>query len=40
VAVIHSLLPHKPRGLARVDDWRVINGIFYVLRTARRGAIR
>src|ERR1700758_338510 len=25
--------PHKPRGGARGDDRRVINGIFYVLRT-------
>ncbi|MBN8957012.1 MAG: IS5 family transposase, partial [Rhizobiales bacterium] len=25
--------PNKPRGVARVDDRRVINGIFYVLRT-------
>ena len=26
-------MPNKPRGVARVDDRRVINGIFYVLRT-------
>lgn len=32
-AVIRPLLPNKPRGVARVDDRRVINGIFYVLRT-------
>ena len=31
--VIEPLLPNKPRGVARVDDRRVINGIFYVLRT-------
>lgn len=31
--VIEPLLPDKPRGVARVDDRRVINGIFYVLRT-------
>jgi transposase len=31
--VISPLLPNKPRGVARVDDRRVINGIFYVLRT-------
>ena len=37
--LIEPLLPNKPRGVARVDDRRVINGIFYVLRTARRGAI-
>jgi transposase len=32
-AIIRLLLPNKPRGVARVDDRRVINGIFYVLRT-------
>jgi transposase len=31
--LIEPLLPNKPRGMARVDDRRVINGIFYVLRT-------
>jgi transposase len=31
--LIQPLLPDKPRGVARVDDRRVINGIFYVLRT-------
>src|SRR6201747_2874192 len=31
--VIGRMLPNKPRGVARVDDRRVINGIFYVLRT-------
>jgi transposase len=31
--LIKPLLPNKPRGVARVDDQRVINGIFYVLRT-------
>jgi transposase len=31
--IIAPLLPHKPRGVARVDDRRVLNGIFYVLRT-------
>jgi transposase len=30
---IRPLLPNKPRGVARVNDRRVINGIFYVLRT-------
>ena len=33
MAIIAPLLPNKPRGVARVDDRRVINGIFYVLRT-------
>jgi len=32
-AIISPLLPNKPRGVARVDDRRVVNGIFYVLRT-------
>jgi transposase len=32
-AIIAPLLPNKPRGVARVDDRRVIDGIFYILRT-------
>lgn len=32
-ALIKPLLPNKSRGVARVDDRRVLNGIFYVLRT-------
>lgn len=31
--LVEPLLPNKPRRVARVDDRRVINGIFYVLRT-------
>ena len=31
--LINSVLPNKSRGVKRVDDRRVINGIFYVLRT-------
>lgn len=31
--LVEPLLPNKPRGIARVDDRRVINGIFYVLWT-------
>ena len=31
--LIKALLPNKPRGVARVSDRRVLNGIFYVLRT-------
>lgn len=31
--VIAPLLPNKPRGVARTDDRRVLNGIFYILRT-------
>ena len=30
---IKELLPNKPRGVKRVDDRRVINGILYALRT-------
>ena len=30
---IQPLLPNKPRGVARVDDRRVLNGIFYILRS-------
>ena len=32
-SVIAPLLPNKPRGVPRVDDRRVVNGIFYILRT-------
>ena len=31
--VINSMLPNKPRGIPRVDDRRVLNGIFWVLRS-------
>jgi len=31
--VMAPLLPNKPRGVPRVDDRRVLNGIFWVLRT-------
>ena len=31
--VIEPLLPNKPRGLPRVDDHRVLHGIFWVLRS-------
>lgn len=31
--LIKPLLTNKPRGVGRVDDRRVLNGIFYVLRT-------
>lgn len=34
-AIIEPLLPNKPRGVPRVDDRRVLNEIFWVL---RRGA--
>jgi len=32
-AMIAPLLPNKPRGVPRVGDRRVVNGIFWVLRT-------
>jgi len=31
--LVKPLLPNKPRGVPRVSDRRVLNGIFYVLRT-------
>ena len=32
--VIEPMLPNKPRGAPRVDDRRVFNGIFWVLRSS------
>jgi transposase len=32
-ATIKSMLPNKPRGIPRVNDHRVLNGIFWVLRS-------
>jgi transposase len=32
-SVIGPMLPNKPRGIPRVDDRRVLNGIFWVLRS-------
>lgn len=32
--VIEPLLLNKPRGVPRVDDRRVLNGIFWILRSA------
>ncbi len=32
-SVIQPLLPNKSRGVPRVDDRRVLNGIFWRLRT-------
>ena len=31
--IIQPILPSKPRGIPRVDDRRVLNGIFWVLRS-------
>jgi len=36
-SVIQPLLPNKPRGVPRVDDRRVLNGIFWRYGPARRG---
>jgi transposase len=35
-SVIRPMLPNKPRGVPRVDDRRVLNGIFWVLRSGAR----
>lgn len=32
-SIIEPLLPNKPRGVARADDRRVLNGIYWRLRT-------
>ena len=32
-SIIQPLLPNKPRGKPRVDDRKVLNGIFWRLRT-------
>jgi transposase len=29
-AAVMPLLPNKPRGVARLDDRRVLNGIFWI----------
>ncbi len=34
--VIEPLLPNKPTGVPRVDDRRVLNGIFWVVRSGAR----
>jgi transposase len=33
-AVIKQMLPNKPRGIPRVEDRRVLNGIFFQPRNA------
>ena len=38
--VIEPQLPNKPRGVPRVDDRRVLNGIFWVLRSGGIVGIR
>lgn len=37
--MISPLLPNKSRGVPRVDDRRVLNGIFWVLRSGAHGMI-
>ena len=37
MGVIAPLLPNKPRGMPRVDDRRVLNGIFWALRSGAPG---
>ena len=32
-SVIKPMLPNKPRSIPRVDDRRILNGIFWVLRS-------
>ena len=34
---IKPMLPNKPRGVPRVNDRRVLNGIFWVLRSGAPG---
>jgi transposase len=34
-AAINSMVPNKPRCLPRVNDRRVLNGLFWVLRSVR-----
>ena len=36
-AAIKPFLPNKPRGVPRVNDHRVLNGIFWVCARARCG---
>jgi transposase len=31
-SVVSPMLPNKPRGIPRVEDRRILNGIFWVLR--------
>ena len=38
-SVIQPFMPNKPRVVPRVDDWRVLNGIFWRLRTGAPRAV-
>ena len=37
--VIRPMLPNKARGIPRVDDRRILNGIFWILRQVHNGVI-
>lgn len=37
-SILERLLPRKSRGVKRVDDQRVLNGIFWVLQSGGGGA--
>jgi len=39
-AAIKPFLPNKPRGVPRVNDRRVLNGIFWVLIAARNPQVK
>jgi hypothetical protein len=39
-AAIRPMLPNKPRGVPRVNDRRVVNGIFWVLRQFAQACAR
>ena len=39
-SAIRVMLPNKSLGVARVDDRRVLNGIFWVLRSLHRPRMR
>jgi len=38
-SIISPMLPNKPRGVPRVDDRRILNGIFWVYDQVHYGAI-
>jgi transposase len=37
-SAIKPFLPNRPRGVPRVNDRRVLNGVFWVLRSGGHGA--
>ena len=39
-SVIKPMLPNKSRGIPRVDDRRILNGIFWVLRSGSARELR